>query len=404
MKLAYFDCLSGISGDMTLGALVDLGVPLEVLQRGIDTLGLPECRLEARQVHRHHFRAVHVVVHTAEEHHHRHLHHIEQMLRASGLPEPVQQTALEIFRRLGQAEAKVHGTSLEKVHFHEVGAADSIADIVGTAIGLHHLGVERVEASPVPTGSGTIQIAHGTVTVPAPATAELLQGVPLRASSIEAELTTPTGAAILAALARRFGPLPEMTLLGTGYGAGTRDLDQQPNVLRILLGEPPAAESPWQEEPLWQLEATIDDSPGQWLGHALERLLASGALDAYCVPVVMKKSRPGTLLVVLCREAELQTLQTVLFNETTTLGVRRFPCQRSHLPRRRVEVATPWGSVSGKCYQAPDGTERFAPEYEDCRRLAQQAGVSLPQVVQAALAAFKRQQDTPQPQEGSNPL
>ncbi len=391
MKLAYFDCLSGISGDMTLGALVDLGVPLEVLQRGIDSLGLPRCRLEAREVKRHHFRAIHVQVHTAEEHHHRHLSQIEQMIRSSGLPEPVQQTALAIFRRLGQAEAKVHGTTLEKVHFHEVGAADSIADIVGTAIGLHQLGVQHVEASPVPTGCGTIQIAHGTVTVPAPATAELLRGVPLRPSQVEAELTTPTGAAILAALARGFGPLPQMTLRGIGYGAGTRQLAQQPNVLRILLGETQAEPGPWQEECLWQLEATVDDSTGELLGHAVQRLLELGALEAYCVPVVMKKSRPGTLLVVLCRQEELRRLQAAVFEETTTLGLRRFPVQRSKLPREEASVSTPWGQVQGKRYRTPGGAERFAPEFEHCRRVAEAAGVSLRQVYEAALAAFGSQ-------------
>ena len=237
MRIAYFDCMSGISGDMTLGALLDVGVPLELLSRGVRSMGLEDLRLEAAEVKKCGFRAQHVRVEHPPEHAHRHLHHIEAMIdRADEIEDDAKAIAKRIFHQLGEAEAKVHGTSLQKVHFHEVGAVDSIADIVGCAIGFDWLKLEAFEASPVPTGTGAIEIAHGRVTVPAPATAELLTGIPLASSTVECELTTPTGAAILKTLARRFGGVPAMTIEAIGYGAGTRDLPGQANVLRLLVG------------------------------------------------------------------------------------------------------------------------------------------------------------------------
>ena len=237
MKIAYFDCISGIAGDMTLAALVDLGLPLEDLQSAIDSLGLPSCRFVVSEVKRQGFRAVHLNVEHEPEHAHRHLHHIEAMIRQSDLTEHQQDLALRIFGKVAVAEAKVHGSTIEKVHFHEVGAVDSIADIVGAAVALDWLGVDRIVCSPLPTGHGEIKIAHGRVSVPAPATAEILKGVPLRSSQVEGELTTPTGAAIMATVADEFGQLPGLTVSGIGYGAGTKDWPGQANILRVMVGE-----------------------------------------------------------------------------------------------------------------------------------------------------------------------
>ena len=256
MKIAYLDCASGISGDMTLGALVDAGVPLETIQQGVDSLGLPSCRLVATEVKKKGFRATKVDVEYEPEHAHRHLHHITDMIDQSTLSGPQQELARRIFTRLGEAEAKVHGTTLEKVHFHEVGAVDSIADIVGGAIGLDVLGVDRIVSSPIPTGTGYVTIAHGRVSIPAPATAELLVGVPLCDSAVTAELTPPTGAAIGATVVDAFGPLPAMTIESIGYGAGTRDLEEQANLVRLLVGE---VGDHQEADQVWVLETNLDD-------------------------------------------------------------------------------------------------------------------------------------------------
>ena len=237
MKVAYLDCISGISGDMMLGALVDVGIDLQQIQSGIDSLGLKECKFRREEVKKHGFRATKIHVDHPPEHAHRHLHHITDMIDQSSITETQKKLAKEIFTKLGEAEAKVHGTSIQKVHFHEVGAVDSIADIVGSAIGWDLLGVDQVLCSPIPTGYGTIKIAHGRVSVPAPATAELLKGIPIASCNIEAELTTPTGAAIVASIAQDFGPLPSMQIEKIGIGAGDRDLEEQGNVLRLLIGE-----------------------------------------------------------------------------------------------------------------------------------------------------------------------
>jgi uncharacterized protein (TIGR00299 family) protein len=305
MKTAYFDCMSGISGDMTLGALVDLGVDLSAIQAGIDSLGLPSCQLVAEEVKRHGFRATKVTVEHEPEHAHRHLHHITDMIDASILTAKQKELATRIFTRLGEAEAKVHGTTIRKVHFHEVGAVDSIADIVGSAIGLDLLGVDQIVCSPVPTGSGFIKIAHGRVSVPAPATAELLKQVPLAASIVEAELTTPTGAAIVATVSDSFGPLPPMTITGIGYGAGSREFDEQANLTRLIVGE---SSDNWLADQVWVLETNLDDVSGEIIGHCSSLLLEAGALDVYTTAIQMKKNRPGVLLSVLCQPADLGKL------------------------------------------------------------------------------------------------
>ncbi len=385
MKLAYLDCASGISGDMTLAAMIDAGVPLPEIQAGIDSLGLPHCRLVDQQVERHGFRARQITVEHPPEKAHRHLHPILQMIESSRLDTPAKQLAARIFQRLAEAEAKVHGTPVEKVHFHEVGAVDSIADIVGAAIGWTLLGAERLLASPVPTGTGFVQIAHGRCSIPAPATAELLTGVPLAASTVPAELTTPTGAAILATLVDQYGPLPAMTIETIGYGAGHRDLDQQPNLLRLIVGQASDQEG---QPTVWVVETNLDDATGELIGYCSWRLIKAGALDVYSTPIQMKKGRPGVQLTVLCAAADLQRMEDILLAETPTLGVRRWPVTRKTLQRQRHEVQTAWGPVAGVVAVRGENRTTFSPEYESCRQIAASHRVPLAEVYQAARRAF----------------
>ncbi len=384
MNIAYLDCASGISGDMMLGTLVDVGVPLEQLNQAIGSLGLPGCRLVAEEVRKKGFRATQVRVEYEHEHAHRHLHHILTMIDGSRLSPRQKELAARIFHRLAEAEAKVHGTTIEKVHFHEVGAADSIADIVGTAVGWDVLGIQQVVASAVPVGGGKIRIAHGEVSVPAPATAELLRGVPLAPSAVEKELTTPTGAAIVTTLAQRFGALPAMRLERIGCGAGQRDLEEQPNLLRLMLGH---SDEDAQTEQIWVAETNLDDTSGEMIGYCTARLWEAGVLDVYTTPIQMKKNRPAVMISVLCREEQLAQVSAILFAETTTLGVRQWPMRRQVLRRQAHSVQTPWGPVQGKVAWLAD-KPRFAPEYEACRAMAEQHQVPLRTVYEAAQQAF----------------
>ncbi len=386
MRVAYLDCASGISGDMTLGALVDAGASLETIQAGIASLGLPGVRITTSEVKRKGFRGTHISVVHEPEHKHRHLHHITAMIDGSTLSVRQKELATRIFARLAEAEAKVHGTTIQKVHFHEVGAVDSIADIVGSAIGWDLLGVERIIASPVPTGTGFIEIAHGRCSVPAPAVGELLRGVPLAESSVPFELTTPTGAAILAALADGYGPMPAMTIERIGYGAGSRDLAEQANLLRLLVGQSSESSS---SEQVTLLETNLDDMSGELIGHAVARLWAAGALDVYTSPIGMKKNRPGVLLSILCRAEQADALEAILFRETTTLGVRRTVMSRRTLCRESHSVATPWGAVAGILAWVDERTARFSPEFESCRGLAESQNVPLLEIYEAARAAYQ---------------
>jgi uncharacterized protein (TIGR00299 family) protein len=389
MKIAYLDCISGISGDMMLGALVDAGVKLAGIQAGIDSLGLPDCRLETEEVKKKGFRATKVNVVHEPEHAHRHLHHITDMIDGSSLTAGQKELAKRIFTRLGEAEAKVHGTKIRKVHFHEVGAVDSIADIVGAAVGLDQLGVDRVHCSPIPTGCGFVQIAHGRVSIPAPATAELLKGIPLAPSTIEKELTTPTGAAIASTVSRDFGPLPTMKIEDIGYGAGSRDLDEQPNILRLLVG---TAVEPLASDQVWILETNLDDISGELVGHTTTALLDAGALDVYTTAIQMKKNRPGVVLSVICQHGDIQPLEEIVFRETTTLGIRRWPVSRHKLNRGTHTVETPLGRIEGKLAFWGEGRVSFSPEYESCRRAAAEHQVPLKDVYEAARRAFDPQQ------------
>ena len=388
MTLAYLDCASGISGDMTLGALVDAGVSLQRLDEAVRSLGLPGCRLKAEQVTKRGFRATQVTVEYEPEHVHRHLSHILRMIDAGQLSARQKDLARRIFTRLAEAEAKVHGVGVEEVYFHEVGAADSIADIVGAAIGWDLLGADRIVASPVAIGTGKVKIAHGLCSIPAPATAELLRGIPLAESSVPFELTTPTGAAILAVLVDSFGPVPAMQIDRIGHGAGQRDLQQQPNVLRLMVGQ--AAEGPAHAETPEQvcvLETNLDDISGEMIGYCTTRLWEAGALDVYTTAIQMKKNRPGVTLSVICRMADVEPIETVLFTETTTLGVRRWTAARHVLSRQPHTVQTTWGPVEGKVGWLAE-SPRFAAEFESCRRIAAEHNVPLRDVYDAAQKAF----------------
>lgn len=373
---------------MTLAALIDAGVPLEPLNAGIASLGL-KATLVATEVKRHGFRATHITVEHEPEHAHRHLHHITDMIDAASAITPRQKDlAKRIFTRLGEAEAKVHGTTIRKVHFHEVGAVDSIADIVGSAIGWDLLGAERVVASPIPTGHGFVEIAHGRCSIPAPATAELLAGVPLAESSVAAELTTPTGAAIATTVARAFGAMPAMTIARIGYGAGTRELTEQANVLRLFVGEATAAAL--NSDTVWAIETNLDDVSGEVVGHCIAQLWEAGALDVYTTAIQMKKNRPGTQLTVLCAAERVAALEQIVFGETGTLGVRHWSLGRQTIPRQPHTVETPWGPIEGKQFTLPGQPPAFSPEYEACRRVALDHGVPLRAVFDAAQRAFER--------------
>jgi uncharacterized protein (TIGR00299 family) protein len=386
VKIAYLDCASGISGDMTLGALIDAGVDAERIRAGIGSLGLPDCKLVIKQVSKHGFRATQVVVEHPPEHAHRHLSQISKMIDRGQLSPRQRELAKRIFTRLAEAEAKVHGTTIEKVHFHEVGAVDSIADIVGSAIAWDILGVERVVSSPVPTGTGSISIAHGRSSIPAPATAELLKGIPLAATNIEAELTTPTGAAILSTLVESYGPLPAMKIERIGYGAGQRDLPDQPNVLRLFVGQ--TSDEPATDQACL-LETNLDDASGELIGYCIAQLWEAGALDVYTTAIQMKKNRPGVMLSVLCQAADAEKMEAILFRETTTLGLRRSMIGRRKLQRKPHTVQTPWGPIDGKLGWMEGQPPGFSPEYESACRVAREQNVPLKVVYEAAILAWR---------------
>ena len=391
MRIAHFDCFSGISGDMTLGALIDAGVDADAVRAAVDSLGLP-ITLEIAKIRKGGFAATEVRVEAPEEHTHRFLPDVEAILSRGRLTDRQRTLALRIFRRLAEAEAAVHGMPLEKVHFHEVGALDSIADIAGAAVGLDLLGVDRFTSRSVPTGSGMVQCAHGLMPIPAPGTAELLKGAPLAASSLKAELTTPTGAAILMSVVSEWVEQPVMTVERIGHGAGRREFVEQPNLLRLFVGTA-AGVTTEESDRIWVLETNLDDVPAEVIGYCFEQLFAAGALDVFSTPIQMKKSRPGVLLSVLAAEAALPALEAILFRETETFGVRRYPVQRSKLRREATTVPTPWGPVRGKRGWREGGPEVFTPEYEDCARAARLHGVALHEVYAAVRQAYAEQKN-----------
>lgn len=385
MRIGYFDCFSGASGDMILGALADAGLEMERLQAAISGLGVGAIRITAEQVKRGAFIGTQVRVRTDEHGQpHRHLMDVEAILNRATIPEPVRTDANQIFRRLAEAEAKVHGTRPDRIHFHEVGALDAIADIVGAAWGIRQLGLEHIHVSPINLGGGFIQAAHGKMPVPAPGTAALLAGVPAYGSDIPIELTTPTGAAILTTLATAFGPMPAMTVDRVAYGAGQRDLREQPNLLRLIVGE---QAGDLDRDRITILEATIDDMNPQFFEPLLDRLFEAGALDVFLTPVIMKKSRPGTGLTVLAEPAAADPCISVILTHSTTFGVRAHTASRWKLRRDIITVTTPYGSVRVKRGFTGARITILAPEYEDCRRLAQAAGVPIQAVYDEARRA-----------------
>src|SRR5579863_8699284 len=389
MKLAYFDCFSGISGDMTLGALVDAGCDLELLRAGLQGLQVPGWTIAAEKVWKNGMSATFVRVTTEDQTKHRSLSTILEILDKSTLSETVRKNAAAIFRKLGEAEARVHDVPLEKIHFHEVGAVDAIVDIVGACIGFHALGIQRFSCSALNIGGGTAKMAHGILPVPAPATANLLQGKPTYSNGVQRELVTPTGAAIVATLCDTFGPQPAMSVSAIGYGAGTADLEGQPNVMRIMIGEAAEKTVAGFDEEIAVIEANLDDMNPQIYGYFLEKALGAGALDVYTTPVQMKKNRPGTLLTVLCKPWETQALMNLIFAETTTFGVRTYRAQRRVLPREWVSVATDYGHVRIKVSRVNGRILHVAPEFEDCKKLAAEKDVPLQRVIAAALRSYE---------------
>ena len=447
MRTLYLDCFAGISGDMTIGALLDCGLDFEFLKRELAKLKLEGYELSLERVdrsgisaakfgvhvhahhhehfhehhhdhthshahnpihdpsHEHSHSHSHTPEHSHEHHHHDHAHAhahshepqhhhehrslstIKQMIAASDLSETIRQRATAIFERIGEAEAKIHGMPIESVHFHEVGAVDSIVDVVGACIGLEALGVERIIASPLHVGSGTFNCDHGTYPVPGPATTEILRGAPIYAKEIQGELVTPTGAAIVAEVAAEYGPLPLMRVERVGYGAGTRTYPKFPNVLRAVLGELEAADE--TPDRVTVIEANIDDTNAQVFGHLMEQALAAGALDIFYTPVQMKKNRPGVLLTLLCAPADAERMTDLIFRETTTLGVRHREEQRTILRREHVTVETEFGPIRIKVARNAKGQViNSAPEFEDCRAAALKHQVAMRDVQTAAAKSF----------------
>jgi uncharacterized protein (TIGR00299 family) protein len=385
-RLVYFDVSSGASGDMILGAVVDLGLPIDILRDELGKMPLAGYRLEAGRVSRSGLAATKVDVHVDRpETGHRHLGDILGLLEASGLEADVKDQAASLFRRLAETEAAVHGTSPESVHFHEVGAVDSIVDIVGGVIALRWLGADRFASSPLNVGSGTVKMAHGTFPVPPPATARLVAGVPVYGAG-EGELLTPTGALLVTAHATEYGPLPPMTIDATGHGAGSRETEGRPNVLRLITGED--ARSAGGDRVL-VLETEVDDAAPQLLGPLVDRLLAAGALDAFLTPVQMKKGRPGILVTVLAPPARREAIEELLFRETTTLGVRRQEWDRTVLERETTTVETAYGPIRVKIGSRGGTVYNAWPEFEDCQRAAEEKKVAVKQVLAEALAAWR---------------
>jgi pyridinium-3,5-bisthiocarboxylic acid mononucleotide nickel chelatase len=376
----YLDAFSGISGDMTVGALADAGADRDAIAAAVHSLQVG-AQVSFDAVKRQGIGARKFKVRVEETKKHRHLPHIVKMIESAEISARARRDAIAIFQRLGEAEAKTHQVPIEKVHFHEVGAADSIADIVGSAVAFDSLGVDEVFCSAVNVGSGTVDTEHGVLPVPAPATARLLENAPVYARGPAMELTTPTGAAIAATLAKSFGVLPPLKIARTGYGAGDRDFPGQANVLRVILGEATGAS---EAQTVSVIEANIDDSNPQVLAYASERLMESGALDVTLQPIVMKKGRPGTLLRAIARTEDREALAQLIFQETSTLGVRIYSAERRIQARTWTEVATPYGKIRVKV----SGDGAYTPEYEDCRKLALESGAPLKRVIAEANFAY----------------
>jgi uncharacterized protein (TIGR00299 family) protein len=379
-RVAHFDAPSGAAGDMIVAALVDAGASLDEIRRGIGTLPLPGIRLETEEVRVHGFRALRLRVDVPDQSRHRHLPEVKRILAAGSLPPQVLRNAERVFERLAEAEARVHGIPVENVHFHEVGALDAIADVAGACLALHLLGVDRVTFSALHVGGGEVESAHGRLPVPAPAVAELTRGVPIVRDDVAAELLTPTGAALLTTLGVPAGDEP-FVAESFGAGAGRRDLADRANVLRVSVGRAEGTSpGPWEADEVVVLETNVDDMSPEALPAVLDRALAAGALDAFLVPVLMKKGRPGHLLTVLVAAEKAAALADVVFRETSTFGIRRSTSPRWKLARRSGEIESPWGPVRVKIGELGSGRTRIVPEYESCRAISDRTGVPLQDV------------------------
>ena len=392
MTVAYIDCIAGVSGDMLLGALLDAGVAESELRARLHDLALPGFALSVSKVQKVGIGAVKVDVQVTDHATERHVPAIIDLVERSAVADNVKRRAAAIFRRLGEVEAAIHGTTPERVHLHELGGIDTIVDVVGVLIGFDLLGVDKVVCSPLPLARGFVDAAHGRMPLPAPATAALLEGVPVTGAEVTGELVTPTGAALVTALAAEFGPLPTMELAATGYGAGNADR-AIPNVVRLLVGRAPASGAAVDDdvpaEPLYVVETNIDDMNPEWYDYVSAALFAAGAREVFTQPAAMKKNRPATLLSVLCRPDDRAALRRILFRETTTIGVREYPVQRYALQRAAATVETGYGAVRVKIVQGAGVERRWTPEYDDCRRAAEATGMPLQEVYRRALEAAR---------------
>jgi uncharacterized protein (TIGR00299 family) protein len=390
MKVLYFDCFSGAAGDMILGSLIDAGVPLAEVRGALGSLAIEPDVVWTDRVVRAGVSATKFCVKGEDggehSHPHRHLKGVYKLIDGSALSAPGKDRAKALFERLGAAEAAIHGTTMEKVHLHEVGALDSIIDIVGSVFALEYLGVDDVVSSPLNVGSGTVKAAHGNYPVPAPATLRLLEGVPVYAGEQKAELVTPTGALLVSSYAKSYGPVPPMTVKQIGYGAGTRDFPDTPNVLRVLVGE--GGPKGVAHTSVVVIECEIDDMNPQIFGALMDRLLAEGALDVFYTSVQMKKNRPGTLLTIIAPPERRERLTSIVFTETTSIGVRYREMMRECLDRDTVTVDTPFGAVRMKVARRNGLVLNSSPEFDDCARIARERGVPLKDVQAAALKAY----------------
>jgi hypothetical protein len=387
MKALYFDLIGGASGDMILGAMVDTGLSIDKLKELLSGLNLNEFDLQAKIIDKNGFTATKVDVLVTEQPQERHLKDIKDIIQKSSLPPAVQNKALQIFERIAKTEATIHNKSIDQVHLHELGGTDTIIDITGTLLALDHLEISKIYASPVPLGKGFIKGAHGQIPLPSPATIALLKGIPVYGRDIDAELVTPTGAALLAELVDDFGPAPPMVLETVGYGAGGRDLSI-PNLLRVLIGEISPSDSATLDR-LAVLETNLDDLNPEIYPYVIESLFAAGALDVILTPILMKKNRPGTQIQVLCEPSVIDSMRSILFRETTTLGIKQILVDRYSLPRTIREVETPYGKIRVKIAEFSPNLKKISPEFEDCRRAAQEHGIPITQIYQETIRSFR---------------
>lgn len=387
MKTLFFDCFAGASGNMILGALVALGVRRERLVEQIKLLDISDFEIGFSTVDRSGISAIYADVKVPHEHAHRHLHTIEKIINESRLPDKIKERAIAIFTKLAEAEAKIHGIEINKVHFHEVGAMDAIIDVVGACVGFEMLGIEKFACSKIHVGSGFAQMAHGKFPIPPPAVAELLENAPVYSTEIEGELMTPTGAAIIATVCDEFGAIPEMRIEKTGYGAGTREYQGFPNVLRLILGEEEKnnEQRTTYNERLILIETNIDDLSPQILGFVMERAFELGALDCWFTPIQMKKNRPATMLSILCAQEKREVLVGMLYTETTTLGIRVREIERDCLPREVVKVETEFGAVDVKIARYNGKIVNAKPEYEQVREIAVKFNTSFQEIEKRVL-------------------